>query len=95
MLISAAIQVVEGDHDKLKTGIKSPGSSSETQLGHSSGSEILLLLRAFVQPGAIEGFAGYFLHGTCVLEQDTLAIRRSNPARCMRGHRRWKVGSGH
>ncbi len=50
---------------------------------------------AFVQPGAIEGFAGYFLHGTCVLEQDKLATRQSKPARCMRGYRRWKVGSGH
>ena len=71
----------------------------KTQLGRSSRSEHLLLLFAFEQPRAIEGFAGYLLHGTYVLTQDTpldmLAIRQSTPARCIRGYRRWKVGSGH
>jgi len=42
----------------------------KTQLGRPSRSELLLLF-AFVQPRAIEGFASYLLHGTCVLMQDT------------------------
>ena len=97
MPISAAIQV-EGDRDKLETKIQSPTSSSETQLGRPSRSELFLLLFALEQPRAIEGFAGYLLHGTCVLMQHAQICWQSTnlfPTRCIHGYRRWKVGSGH